>query len=106
MVELDYAWEAICAIVGSLTEKSGSLQEKLAYAYISQLRLLQLDNLPEDLRNVFAALYTQLAKIDLIGYEPSLHVNTKVITDDEAKQIIHRMFLLFYDIAKRQGWSC
>ena len=99
---LDYAWEKLSASVSTLTEGTGTIQQRLRDAY-SQFMRLQAEDLPPVLWAKYTAIDQQLTRIPAAGDEGTLMATTSVMSDEEARQIASDMFWLYDAVARLYG---
>jgi predicted RNase H-like HicB family nuclease len=102
---LDYAWEKLHAAVLTLVEGSGSVQKRVADAYIGQLIRLEPSDLPGSMQADFAALEERLTQAEATGDEGRVARTTAAMNDFEAKQIAAKIVSLYDEVARRYGWE-
>ena len=91
----DYArekfWQAVDTLVGS-----GTIQERLARAgeYLSRLHHPDQD-LSEELREEFKAVYHELTKETATGNEGNIVATTRKLSPEEGTKLARRIFSLY-----------
>ncbi len=85
MRSLEYTFEKLWATVAILAEGHGTVQERLADAYTSQLMRLTPDDIPADMRDAFIELERRLTVKDPVADEGRVAATISGMDDSEAK---------------------
>jgi len=100
----DYVWEKLFAGLTSVADRAGSVTERLANAYESQLNLLESDD-PSDL-DVPVALYSEMQGLLRDLREPLLR-RTNVTRSDlhavdemDASELVSRLVMLYGKVVR------
>lgn len=105
-MSLEYAWEKLYITVRALASGTGSIQERLADAYLSGGYLLDLargDDLPADLLPSYDAINARMTRIPAQGDEGSIVASARQMGDEEAKELAEQIVDLFNEVAHRVG---
>ncbi len=103
MRSLEYTHEKLFATVLILAEGGGTVQQRLADAYESQLMLLTADDLPFDMRDAFIEIESRLIARDPIGDEGRVQATMAVMDEFEARSIIEAIVAMYGEISRRMG---
>ncbi len=105
-MSLEYAWEKLYITVRNLASGTGSIQERLADAYISGGYILGLgtqNELPTDLQPSYAAINRTMTRVPAQGDEGDIVATTRQMSDDEAVEVAEQIVDLFNEVAHRVG---
>jgi len=103
-MSLEYAWEKLYITVRNLASGTGSIQERLANAYLSGGYILNLakgDDLPPDLLPSYEAINERMTRTPPQGDEGSIVASTRQMSDEEAVKVAERIVDLFNEVAHR-----
>ena len=100
-MSLDYTWEKLHVAVIDLAAGTGSIQDRLYYAYSGALILLyEQDDFPEEMREQFEAIQTELTSVKPSGNEGSIKASTDAMTDSKATEIAKKIVSLYDSITR------
>ncbi len=99
----DYTHEKLWATVTLLAGRNGTVQERLANAYVSQLMRLTTDDMPLDMRDAFVELRQRLMAKAPDGYEDRVSATTATMDDTEAERIATAIVTMYGEVCKRMG---
>src|SRR5690349_11992273 len=97
---LDYAWEKFYVAVDTLASGTGSIQERLADAYMSALIRLYPADLPKNLREDFEKLRVTMRRIEPTSDEGRITAAARAMSTDEAQQWAEKIVSMFNHIAR------
>ncbi len=107
LMALEIAWEKLSNAVALMAKSTASLQERLESAYNTFFTIsgpsAATRHLPEDLQPEYDAIERELTKVSAQGNEGTLIATLRVMSDDEAKQLIERIVMLYEGVARRFG---
>ena len=92
----DYAREKFWQAVDTLATSDRSIQERLAGAALYLSRLHRPDeDLPEDLREEFKALWHELTKEPAVEDEGTINATTRKLTAEQGKALASQVFSIY-----------
>ncbi len=92
----DYAREKFWQAVDTLATSDRSIQERLASAALILSRLHKPDeDLPEDLREEFKALWHELTKEAAVGDEGTINATTRKLTAQQGTALASQIFSIY-----------
>jgi hypothetical protein len=105
-MSLDYAYEKLSVAVTSMATSTDSLQNRLANAYITGFHTIGLNvnaDLPPNLRPLYHQIERNLTKVPVQGDEGRVVATTRVMRDEEAKELIEQIVYLYDEVAQLIG---
>lgn len=94
-MSLSYAQEKLDLAVDGMAASPASIQRRIADAYI--FHLIHIDpeeDLPADLRGLYAEIHTALTKLEAIENEGQVMATVEFLTNDEAVEIAGKIVRL------------
>lgn len=98
MRSLDYTREKLWAAVAILAGSTGTVQQRLANAYESQLIRLTPDDMPMDMRETFAEIEARLTAVEPVGDEGRAYATTAVMDEIEAALIAESLVSIYGEV--------
>ncbi len=98
-----YTWEKLYATVLILADGNGTVQERLADAYESQLSRLTADDLPLDMRDAFTRIERNLTEKNPAGSEGRVAATTAAMDYFQASRIVDDIVGMFSTVCQRMG---
>jgi hypothetical protein len=94
--EYGYAREKFWQAVDTLATSDRSIQERLAGAALFLMRLHKPDeDLPEELREEFKAVWHELTKEKAVGDEGDIVATTRQLTAEQGKKLAGRILSIY-----------
>jgi hypothetical protein len=90
-VSVSYFYQKFSAAVESMAASPASIQHRIADAYISQLHVLQPDELPDEIRMDFTIMVEQLTRIEPVGNEGRVMASVREMSEDDAVEIARKI---------------
>lgn len=103
MRSLEYTHEKLWAAVLILAEGDGTVQQRLADAYTSQLVRLTRDDFPLDMRDPFIRIENRLTARDPIGDEGRAAATMAVMDEFDARSVVEVIVSMYGEICRRMG---
>lgn len=100
-VDMSYAHEKLHTCISHLVG-SGTVQQRLAEAFSHNLAVLQVSQLPKDLRPEFASIQDAVTRVPQVAEEGTINATVYQLSDDQASEICKRIFALYAAIAERE----
>ena len=98
----DYGWGYFFSAVNTLVGPR-SIQDRLADAWIFQLVHVNVEILPEGIREKFTKLDKRMSAEPMEGGEGEYKATAKTLSDEDARQIAQEIVSMFSDVAEAQG---
>jgi hypothetical protein len=98
---LSLIWQQLHLAVRALATDQGEINERLTSAYLTQLMELKSEDLPDDMKDDFEAIYDEITRVKLDGEEESIIATINGMEPEDASRIAHQIFALF-DVATRK----
>jgi len=99
----DHAWEIFYKAMPCLASPDSSIQDRLLWAWQSQLIVLRIEELPEDLQAEFQKLHDELTSVEPAADEGTLQATIKRLSDEKAFEYVKRVIDMYDSIARREG---
>src|SRR5712675_2184454 len=90
-MNINYTCEKLDAAVQTLKEGTSEVQYRLASAYLSQLRRLNADDFPKNLRGDFKLIVDELTKNASLGDEDAVQASFGKLGKETAENLIARI---------------
>lgn len=105
MADLMYVYQKLGAAILRMMQSAESLQERLAAACTFELFPASLGNasLQLDLREQLEKIIAEVTKVPETAGEGKINATTQQMSDDEARAIIEKIFMLYDDV--REAWA-
>jgi len=100
---LEYTHEKLWATVLILAEGGGTVQQRLADAYTSQLMRLTADDLPFDMRDAFIEIESRLTARDPVSDEGRVQATVAVMDEFDARRVVEAIVSMYGEICRRMG---
>ena len=100
-MSVDYFHEKFSAAVQSMAASPESIQDRIADAYISQLHVLQPDELPDEIRMDFKIMVQQLTGAEPLGNEGSVKASVNQMSEDDAVSVAQKIVHMYDAIEAR-----
>ena|SRR5215216_5083911 len=101
-MSLSYGWEKFHVAVLCLASGRGSIQDRLANAFVSALiRLEPKEDLPPELQTEFSSIVEEMTKVGPTGDEGSIMATANIMPAERASAIAEKIVEM-YDTITRQ----
>lgn len=102
-MSLEYTWEKLSVAVGGMVRSQESLQDRLMGAYLCFHPLREGDFPEGELRKSFHDIMHALTWQPAKGDEGTVRATTQQMTDQEASDLIEKLFSLYEEITRLDG---
>jgi hypothetical protein len=94
-LSMDYTREKFWQAVHTLATSPARIQERLAGAAQFLMRLHEPDDLPEEYRQEFRAVWNELTAEQATGNEGSFEEVTRKLTDEQSRKLADRILSIY-----------
>lgn len=98
---LEHVWDRFFVAVSTLATGPGSIQQRLADAYIHGLIRLKPEDLPTELQGEFRAVVDALTREEPKRSEGPILARTRAMSADEAGRLAEKILVIYDGIARR-----
>ncbi len=96
-MSVGYAWEKLFLAVSGMASSDGSVQDRLADAFVSQLHRIQDGDMPEEMEAVFRAIRTAMTR------NGSFVNSARAMSNEEASNHIEKLVGILSDASRLDG---